>query len=309
MPRLDGDIDAWIGRIRQIESRGFSSVSVSEHLTLGWKLDPLIAMTAAALSAPGLRVLSLVLANDFRHPVIIHKAIATLDVLSEGRVELGLGTGWLASDYEASGLRLDPPNLRIERLAEAVDVIRGLFLDEPLTYSGRHYRITALDGLPKPVQRPAPPILIGGGGRRILELAGRKADIVGLHARLAGGRLEAGVVTEFRADRMAMKVAWAREAAAAAGRRSDDLEFQCTAYLIDIRGRAPRGTVVRSTFADLLAASPEVARESPAVLVGSVDQCVDRLRRWRDELGISYWNLGPDVDAVAPIVERLSGRY
>ena len=109
---------------------------------------------------------------------MVHKAMATLDVLSEGRVEVGLGAGWLQSDYQAADVPYDPAGVRVDRLEESLRVIKGLFGSAPLSFSGKHYRITALEGLPKPVQRPRPPLLIGGGGRRILSLAGRHADIV-----------------------------------------------------------------------------------------------------------------------------------
>src|SRR5262245_20503516 len=181
MPPLNQPPDRWRDALRRIEDLGFSTVSVSEHLTQGWILEPTAAMMAAADATRRLRVASLVLANDFRHPAILHKTLATIDVMSGGRLEIGLGSGWLARDYEAAGLPLDPPGVRIERLGEAVRVLKGLFADPPLTYDGKHYQIRDLDGLPKPIQKPHPPILIGGGAPRVLRRAGREADVLGFH--------------------------------------------------------------------------------------------------------------------------------
>ncbi|MFD0822460.1 LLM class flavin-dependent oxidoreductase, partial [Micromonospora zhanjiangensis] len=185
MPPLTRPARRWRDEIRRIEELGFSSVSVSDHLTGGWAMDPLVAMTVAAEATSRLRVLSLVLCNDFRHPVALHRALANLDVFSGGRVEFGLGAGWLRDDHDAAGLRFDPAGVRIDRLAESIGIILDLFGGKPVSRTGRYYRVTDLVGLPEPAQRPHPPLLVGGGGRRILELAGRTADIVGVNPRLA----------------------------------------------------------------------------------------------------------------------------
>jgi probable F420-dependent oxidoreductase len=307
MPRLTQPISRWLDEIRRIEDMGFSSVSISEHLTGGWVMEPLTALTIAAGATERLRLLTLLLSNDFRHPALLHKAAATLDVLSGGRLELGIGAGWLARDYEASGIGFDPPAIRIERLAEAIEVIDGLFGTQPLTYSGSHYTIADLDGLPKPVQRPRPPIMIGGGGRRILELAARVADIVGVHCRLDLGALGSAVVADLAADRVSEKVGWIRAAAAAAGRGPDDVELQFSTYLVHVGDRPLPARRGASTFAPFLAADPTLMASSPAVLVGSVDACVDTLYERRERYGFSYLNLGADLEAVAPIVARLAG--
>ena len=237
MPRLAQPISRWQDQIRRIEDLGFSSVSISEHLTGGWVMEPLTALTAAAGATERLRLLTLLLSNDYRHPVLLHKAAATLDVVSGGRLELGIGAGWLAMDYEASGIAFDPPATRIARLAEAVEVIDGLFTAERLTYAGNHYSIKDLEGLPKPAQQPRPPIMIGGGGRRILELAARLADIVGVHCRLNLGAPGAEAVADLSAERVSEKVGWVRAAAAAAGRAPDEIELQFSTYLVHVGDR------------------------------------------------------------------------
>ena len=308
MPRLAQPINRWQDQIRRIEDLGFSSVSISEHLTGGWVMEPLTALTAAAGATERLRLLTLLLSNDYRHPVLLHKAAATLDVVSGGRLELGIGAGWLAMDYEASGIAFDPPATRIARLAEAVEVIGGLFTADRLTYAGNHYSIKDLEGLPKPAQQPRPPIMIGGGGRRILELAARLADIVGVHCRLDLGAPGAEAVADLSAERVSEKVGWVRAAAAAAGRAPDDIELQFSTYLVHVGDRPLPPRPMGSTFARLLAADPSLLGSSPAVLVGSVDACVDVLYERRERYGFSYLDLGGDLDAVAPIVARLAGK-
>lgn len=307
MPRFTTP-GAWRDSVRRIEDLGFDTISVSDHFTRGWVMDPLAAMLAVTEATSWIRVLSLVLGNDYRHPVIVHKAIATIDALSGGRVELGLGAGWMGSDYAAAGIDLDPPAVRIERLGESVAIIKGLFEDAPLTYRGRHYQVTALDGLPKPTQTPRPPLLLGGGGRRVLELAGREADIVGIHCRLPDGQVTPAAAADLGADRIAQKVAWARAAAGASGRDPDTIEWQFTVYLCRVSGSPSATAADQSSFARLLGADPELLRDSPAVLIGDVERCVDVLLERRERFGLSYINIGPDVEAVAPIVARLRGR-
>ena len=191
MPSLDLPPARWRDEIRRIEDLGFSTVAVSEHVTHGWAMDPLVVMAAAAAASHRLRVLSLVLLNDLRHPALLHRALATIDRLSDGRLEYGIGAGWQAADYEALGWPFDPASVRIERLAESLEIISRLFDGGEVSFEGAHYQVHELRGLPQAVQQPRPPLLVGGGGRRILELAARVADIVGVHATLAGGALAA----------------------------------------------------------------------------------------------------------------------
>jgi probable F420-dependent oxidoreductase len=303
MPRLDRPAPSWRAELRRIEDLGFSAVTISDHFTRGWVMEPLVAMTAAAAATDSLRVLSLVLGNDYRHPVLLHKALATLDVLSGGRVEVGLGAGWLPSDYQAAGLRYDPAGVRVDRLTEAVDVLTGLFREEALTYQGRHYQIDALPGLPRPVQRPHPPLLIGGGSRRVLQLAGRCADIVGINASMRGGAESA--LLDLTADRVAGKVAIARAAASAAGRDPDSLSYQISVLSLrvtDVAGAQPWTSSMAAGVTD-----PGLLSSSPAVLHGSVGACVEALQQRREQYGLDYIQLGGDLAAAAPIVAKLAG--
>jgi probable F420-dependent oxidoreductase len=307
MPRLDASPRAWRDDLRRIEALGFDSVSISDHLTQGWVMEPTAVMAAAMEATERLRVLSLVLANDFRHPVVLHKTAATIDVLSEGRLELGLGAGWLRTDFDASGIRFDAPSVRLARLEESLRVIKGLFGAEPLTFHGAHYSVSRLEGLPKPVQQPHPPLLVGGGGKRVLQLAAREANIVSVHCNLGKGQLDSEAAADLAADRVDEKVGWLTAAAAEAGRSAHDLELQFNTYLCHVTNAPRSADRSVSTFARYLAADPELVERSPAVLVGSVDECVETLHERRERYGFSYLNLGGNVDNVAPIVARLAG--
>ncbi|ASW56416.1 TIGR03621 family F420-dependent LLM class oxidoreductase [Plantactinospora sp. KBS50] len=305
MPPLDVAPPRWRARLRRIEDLGFSSVSVSDHFTAGWTLDPVVAMTVAAEATSRLRVLGLVLCNDFRHPAVLHRALANLDVFSGGRLEIGLGAGWQRDDHDALGLPFDPPAVRIDRLAESVRLLRDLFGDRPVTAAGRHYRVTALAGLPRPAQRPHPPLLVGGGGRRILELAGRSADIVGINPRLAGDVDPLTAAADLGAEELDRKLGWVRAAARSAGRDPAGLEFQLRMFDVRVRHR---GSEHRCTSSHARRLPAEALAGSPVVLHGDVPACVDRLLALRDRFGISYLHLGGNLDAAAPIVARLAGR-
>jgi len=305
MPPLTQPTGTWRDQIRRIEDLGFSTVAISDHFANGWTMDPIVAMSVAAEATTRLRVSSLVLCNDFRHPVLLHKSMANLDVFSGGRLELGLGAGWLRDDHDAAGLPFDPPGVRIDRLTEAIEVMIRLFADRPVTFAGQHYRITELDGLPKPVQRPHPPLAVGGGSRRILELAGRTADIVAINVSLGRIMDPAHSDAELSTARLSGKIAWARSAAQTAGRDPDALEFQLS--VLDLRVAAG-GVEHRSSSSLAAYASPEALAASAVALHGTVDECADKLLALRERHGISYLHLGSNVDAAAPIVQRLAGR-
>lgn len=296
----------WRDDVRRIEDLGFSSVAISDHLAGGWMMDPIVAMTVAAEATSRLRLLALVFCNDFRHPVLLHRSMANLDVFSGGRVEIGLGAGWSRADYRAAGIPMAPPAVRVERLAESLDILTRLFGSEPVTYPGRHYQLDAMPGLPPPVQRPRPPLVVGGGGRRVLELAGRAADIVAINPRLAAGGDPRAVAEDMSPRSVARKVAWVRGAAAAAGRDAPELLLSLLRVRLRHGGR-------EHTWSSSLAGPPEPAGDdsgdlagSPAALDGDLEQCVDALHRLREQYGISYLHLGGDLAAAAPLVARLA---
>jgi probable F420-dependent oxidoreductase len=302
MPRLTHDSASWVDSLHCIEDYGFHAVAISEHFSQGWAMDSLTAMNFALAATSRLRVLPLVVNNDLHHPAILAKAIATADVLSGGRAALGIGAGWLADDYRALGAALDPASVRIERLDEALGIITAFFDGPAVTSHGKHYDITGLEALPRPVQKPRPPILVGGGGPRMLAVAGRHADIVGLHPKLGSGGFDATAAAELTRDSMKQKLQWVADAAARAGRTNPQTQFTC--YDVNIGGT--QVTPVRPGFSDYIAAHPQDFGDSPAALSGDVSKCVDDLVRWNEELGISHWNLGGDLAAIAPIVARLS---
>ena len=192
MPRLGSDAGKWAADLRRIEDLGFHSVVVSEHYSHGWAMDALTAMNFALASTTRLRAMPLVLNNDLHHPAVLAKAIATADVLSAGRVAVGIGAGWLEDDYKALGANYDAAPVRIGRLQEALQIITAFFAGVPVTFDGYHYKLDGLEALPRPVQTPRPPILVGGGGAKMLALAGRYADIVGVHLKLGRGGFDEG---------------------------------------------------------------------------------------------------------------------
>jgi len=260
-------------------------------------------MAMIAEATDRLRFGSLVLATDFRHPALLAREAATLDLLSEGRLELGMGAGWMTEDYEKSGIPFRPAGVRIDRLAESLEVMRGLFSDGPFTFIGEHYQVRDLEGLPKPVQKPGPPIIVGGGARRILSLAARQADIVGVNANLARG--VAGHPDDARtlgADGTDQKLAWVREAA---GQRFGDLEIQQTISSVTITNDRS-GT--SENLSPLFHLTPEAVLETPVALIGSVDQIVDDLIARRERWHMSYIVVA-DIfaEAFAPVVSRLAG--
>jgi probable F420-dependent oxidoreductase len=292
--------ESWRALARRAEDLGFATLTVADHLDDQLAVVP--ALQAAADATTTLRIGALVLCNDYRHPVVLAKEVATLDVLSGGRAEVGVGAGWMTSDYEAAGIPLDPPGTRIRRLAEALDVLDGLWGDGPCTVAGEHYRITGLDGLPKPVQRPRPPLLLGGGGRRMLTLAGARADIVGFNVSLAKGVIDADAGPDGTAERTDEKLGWIREGA---GARFADLELQVRVHLVvptDDRAGAA------DAFAPAFGLTPAQSLETPHALVGSPEEMADDLRARRERWGISYIGVGVDaVDALAPVISLLAG--
>lgn len=293
--------EEWAAKARRVEDLGYSTLCVPDHFDD--QLAPVPALVAAAGATSTLRVGTLVLDNDYRHPLLTAKEAATVDVLSGGRFELGMGAGWLRSDYEQSGIACDPPAVRIERLAEGVAVVKGLLAGGRFSYCGRHYTVTNHPGTPLPVQRPRPPLLLGGGGRRILTLAGREADIVSVNFDLSSGSIGTQLGATATAGATAEKVGWVR---AAAGDRFDDVELSCTAYLTmvtDDRQAVAAGLGLGFGLdADQVLAMPNFA-------IGTVGQIADELERRRDELGFSYVVVGGEChEAMAPVVERLAGR-
>ncbi|GIU85005.1 MAG: LLM class F420-dependent oxidoreductase [Acidimicrobiales bacterium] len=294
------DGPAWAELARRAEELGFAALYLPDHFTD--QLAPFPAMAAAAAATTTLRVGGLVVCNDYRHPVVHAKELATLDVLSGGRVDWGIGAGWMTSDYEQAGIEKDPAGVRIERLAEAIRVMRLLFSDGRADFTGAHYRITDLDGRPKPVQKPHPPLLLGGGGRKMLQLAAAEADIVGLAPAARTGRVDTEAARDASAEATDRKVAWLREFA---GERIDSIEINALVFLVVVTDDR---TSTANGIAGAFGMSGEEVLESPHVWIGTVDEICDDLRRRRERWGISYYAVPQEaMEQVAPIVARLAG--
>lgn len=299
---MGGGMDAkgWRSLARRVEGLGYSTLVVVDHL--GDQLAPTPAMLAAAEATSRLRVGSFVFANDLRHPALLAKDAATVDRLSGGRLELGIGAGWNRVEHERLGIPFAPAGVRVERLAESVSILKGLFEEEALTFNGRHYSVQDLAGLPRPVQRPHPPILVGGGAKRVLSFAAREADIVGLNPTLASGSVDASAMKSATADATAKKVAWVRSAA---GGRFSNLELNIRVYHTMI---TKERTAAAAAVAAATGLTPAEALDSPHVLVGTIDQIVMDLEQRRERYGLSYVVVTADAcEPFAPVVARLSG--
>jgi probable F420-dependent oxidoreductase len=290
--------DEWADRVRRAEALGYDVLLVTDHLT--GQLAPVPAMAAAAAATSRMRIGSYVFANDFRHPLLLAREAATLDVLSGGRLEFGIGAGWRVSDYTQLGVAYDPPARRIDRMEEAVEVIRRLFAGETVTHVGQAYAIHRARLAPAPVQRPIP-VMVGGGGPRLLRIAARHADIVNFIPQFnAAGRPILRQVTE---GALVEKVAAVRTAA---GPRFGELELS---LFLGAAGMVGSGSgALPSLAAAGMTALGQVVR-SPYVLFGTRRGLGELLERRRDQLGISAYVIpGPAMEAMAPLVEDLAGR-
>jgi len=296
-----GSAEEWADKARRLEGLGYATLCMPDHFDD--QLAPMPALVAAAAATTTLRVGTLVLDNDYRHPLLTAKEAATVDVLSGGRFELGIGAGWMGSDYEQSGITFDPPGVRIDRLEEGLAVVKGLLAGGKFSFAGRYYTVTRHPGTPLPVQRPRPPILIGGGSRRILTLAGREADIVSVNFDLRSGTIGPQVGVTATAGATAEKVGWVREAA---GDRFDEIELSHTAYLTMV---TEDRHAVAAGLGQGFGLDGDQVLAMPNFAIGTVGQIADELERRRDELGFSYVVVGGECfEAMAPVVDRLAGR-
>jgi alkanesulfonate monooxygenase SsuD/methylene tetrahydromethanopterin reductase-like flavin-dependent oxidoreductase (luciferase family) len=264
-------------RVRRADAAGFDTLVFPDHVVP--QLAPVPAMAIVSALSDRLRIAPFVLNNDLRHPAVLGHDLATVDLLSD----------------------------RVSRLEESVAILKGYFGDKPFSFRGAHYTITELDGQPKPVQRPHPPFMVGGGGRRVLSLAARAAQIVGLAPRTQrDGR---GDPRSLSWEATVEKVGWVREAA---GERFAELELNVypsgvSPQIVDDRGTALRQAA--DALAQRFGAPPDEAmlRESPHIWIGSLEELTEKALRLRAELGITTLMLG-EVDELAPLVARLAGR-
>jgi probable F420-dependent oxidoreductase len=290
--------EEWLARAKRLEDIGYATLSMPDHMVGGaWSSMP--ALAAAAAITTRLRVGNLVVANDFRNPVVLARELATLDVISTGRVEIGLGAGWFDRDYHSIGIPFDRGRIRVARLAEAVVLMKRLFTEDEVTFKGTYYRTTRSECRPKPVQQPRPPFLMAAGGPQILELAGREADIVAVIPPGAGVRPPAPDDVAAAGVRRQLEIV--RDAA---GSRFDEIELSC---FLDVTLTEDRN--------EAIAELTEKGKVDPAVLgssvyrgIGTLDQIREHIVRVRRETGITYFCLrGPHVEELGPVVRDLTG--
>ncbi len=295
-----GSAKEWKEKARRIESIGYSAFYMPDHFDD--QLAPIAALMAAADATTKVRIGSLVFDNDYRHPVVLAKEAATLDLLSDGRLDLGLGAGWMKSDYDQSGIQYDSPGRRIERLEEGLKIIKGILAGGKFSFTGKHYSVNEVEGYPLPVQKPHPPIMLGGGGRRMLNLAAREAEIVHINYNLSEGHINSQLVKTGRASATDAKLGWIKEAA---GDRYDEIELAATMFFTTV-------TDDRKAAADFVAGrlglDPDEVAGMPHFLIGTIDQMADDLVARRERFGFSFIVVqGEAAEDLGPLVERLAG--
>jgi probable F420-dependent oxidoreductase len=290
--------EQWMARAKRIEAIGYETLSMPDHMVGGaWSNMP--ALGAAAAVTTRLRLGNLVLDNDFRNPVVLAREFATLDVISNGRVEVGLGAGWFDRDYQGTGIPFDRGRVRVARLAEAVTLIKRLFTEDEVSFEGTYYRTTKSECRPKTVQQPRPPILIAAGGPQILDLAGREADIVAIIPPAAGVRPPAP--DDVTAAGVRKQIDVVRKAA---GSRFGEIELSC---FVDVTLTDDREKTI-AEMAEKAKADPVTLRLSIYRGIGTLDEVREHIVRVRRETGITYFCLrGPHAEELAPVVRTLAG--
>jgi probable F420-dependent oxidoreductase len=304
----------WRELARKAEASGFSSFHLADHIigpgpaltATGHPVQTVAAIPAMAVAAEATSTIKVgcrVLCVDYRNPVMLAKEVATLDFFSEGRLELGLGAGWLQGEYEAIGVPFDRAGVRIDRFEEVIALLRASFADGELNIDTPHVHAVGFEAVPKPFTKSGPPIMIGGGAKRILTIAGREADIVSLNFNNSSGKLGAAGIGSSTAELTDQKIQWIKDGA---GARFDQIEIEIAAYFTIV---TPDGEGTRAKMAPMFGMTPEVFAEHPNALIGTVDEICDRIVERRERFGISYVSFGASViDAVIPVVERLAGK-
>jgi len=291
----------WVDLARRVEANGYSTLTMPDHFSD--QLAPVPALMVAADATHSLRVGALVCDNDYKHPLVLAKELATMDVLSDGRVEIGIGAGWQRTDYDESGIRYDPPGVRVDRFAEGLAVMKGVLSGEPFSFSGDHYTIAGHTGRPRPVQQPHPPFLIGGGGKRVLGIAAREADIVGINPTLTEGEIGPAALASTSAVAVDEKVAVVRQAA---GERIHAIELSIRAFIVTITDHQDQQA---EAIAKMMGTTTDDVLGSPFALLGTPAQIADDLCRRRERWGFSYILVGQaDVEPFAPVVADLVGK-
>ena len=305
-----GDLPAasWQQDVQRMEEQGYSTVFLPDHFSKQW--DPTTALAGLAAVTERLNVGSLVYDVDYRHPVVFAKAAATLHLMSGGRHEFGIGAGWMETDYVEAGMPYDRPGVRISRLDEALQVILSMWENKRTSFEGEHYTIREIARAANLGDAGRPRILIGGGGPRLLKLAGRYADIVGINPKMVEGKITAETPADSAPERVRQKVAWVREGAEASGRNPDDIEFNSltfvTAFVDDPSG-------LRASIGKNSGMTAEQVADCPLFLTGSANEIRETLHKRREETGISYVVIQGGDEAVLEtfakeVVQPLAGK-
>jgi probable F420-dependent oxidoreductase len=292
----------WKNNVRHIEDSGYATLLVPDHFIEQVATIPALAMAAAY--SENLRVGSIVCSNDFRHPILLAKEVATIDMLSDGRFELGIGAGWLKAEFDAVGIPFDTPGIRVSRFEEAIKVIKAYFQDKPVNFAGKFYQIQdgpGLDRTPQPVQKPHPPLLIGAGGKRMLSIAAREADIIGITIKVQASGLgpdPGDIATTF-----AQKLEWIKSEA---GERFDDIELNIQTWAVVVTdNREQAATQLTKQFP----LPEELLLNIPYLLIGTKEEIIEQIENYRERYGISYFSVFENYkDEFAPVVDALAGK-
>jgi probable F420-dependent oxidoreductase len=305
----------WAEFARTAEGNGYSTLftcdhyfgpgeiaTESSHAPVG--LAPMMAMAMAAAATTTLKVGCRVFAADYHNPVVLAKEIATLDLLSDGRVETGIGAGWIHAEYDGLGIEWRSPGARIDKLRETIDLLQAHWSGEPIEEHGEYVNVSGFSGLPRPVNGRIP-LMIGGGAPKVLALAGERADIVSLNFNNSAGKIGAASVSSSTADETAKKVEWVK---AGAGDRFDDLELEIGAYFTAVVPTADAASAAADAVGARMGMSGDAIASHPHAFIGSIEQIIDLLQERRERYGISYVTVADrNATAFAPIVAALSG--
>ncbi len=280
--QLHSPIDGmnWLDSARYAEDQGYDTLLIPDHFH--HQYGPLTSLAAAAAVTTNMKVAALVFGNDYRHPVVLAKEMATLDLISGGRVEFGLGAGWMRTDYSQAGMVYDRPGVRIERLVESLDIVRRCWSEGPFDFDGEHYTIRDYDGLPKPHRPGGPPVIVGGGGPRMLGVAARNADIVAVTANLRAGEVGPDAIADSMGAAYDAKLARFYQVA---GPRAAEIEL--SSLTMNVAVTDDRDSVL-ATFVELFGKPAEEISQSPALLIGSVAEIIETLQARRERWGFSY---------------------
>ena len=304
----------WRDTVRKVEDLGYSTLFLADHYlgpgpaqkaarTPRQDLAPIAAMAAAAAYSETLRIGCRVFCVDYHVPAVLAKETATLDLLSDGRLEMGIGAGWSGVEYTAMGLDFDRPGRRIAKLAEVVSLIKAHWQGDELDYSGDFVQVRGYAGRPRPVQRPQrphPPIMIGGGGQRVLSLAGREADIVSISSVPFVARDAEGL------DPQAVALRRTEFVRAAAGERYRGLDVESSPYFSEVTDDPE---TVLAGVAKSTGIAIDLLRDHPNVLIGSLESVVETLHSRRETLGVNYVTVQQSqIESFAPVVALLHGR-